>query len=118
MRAAISSLNVYILLVALLVASVALSYVDLGRMNFLAALAIGAAKAALILTFFMELRAQLPAARIMLATVVIWSVIFAALALSDYTTRSWPVGSVVTYDAPVGRGLTDAPMRVEAPDMP
>jgi caa(3)-type oxidase subunit IV len=50
---------------------------------------ISAAKAALIVVFFMEIRRRSPAVWVALAIGIYWLAILFALCLGDYMTRDW-----------------------------
>ena len=74
-------------LLALLALTVGLSRVDLGRFNFAAALAIAAAKALLVLYYFMELGEGVDAVRFMAAAGFVWVGLLLTGALTDLMTR-------------------------------
>jgi cytochrome c oxidase subunit 4 len=81
---------VFALLVGLLALTVAAAEVDLGRWSFVAALVIAAAKAALVVLYFMHVRYSPRLVWLAAAAGFFWLSIMVALALSDYTTRDWP----------------------------
>lgn len=74
-------------LLALLAATLAAAFLDLGAFNTPVALSISAAKAALIIMFFMHLRASTGLAVLFACAGVFWLAIMLALAMSDYLTR-------------------------------
>ena len=74
-------------LLALLALTYALSFVDLGRFNFAAALAIAAAKALLVVYFFMELREGVDAVRFLAGAGFVWLGLLLAGTLADLITR-------------------------------
>lgn len=74
-------------LLCLLALSVCLSFVDLGRFNFAAALGIAAAKAALVAYFFMELGESVDAVRFMATASLAWLALLLGGTLSDLITR-------------------------------
>lgn len=71
----------------LLLATVGAAFVDLGPMNTALAMLISAAKAGLILLFFMQLKRETPLIRIFACVGFFWLAIMLALTLSDYSTR-------------------------------
>jgi cytochrome c oxidase subunit 4 len=73
-------------LLGLLALTVVLAFVDLGPINAIAATGISAAKAALILLFFMDVRRG-PLIPIAAAAGFFWLAVLFALSLSDYLTR-------------------------------
>lgn len=76
-------------LVALLVITVATSYVHFGWLNPVLALAIAATKAALIAVFFMHLRSSSKLTWVVTAASVVWLSILFALTIADYQTRGF-----------------------------
>jgi cytochrome c oxidase subunit 4 len=74
-------------LLGLLALTVGLSFVDLGRFNFSAALAIAAAKAALVAYFFMDLAESADAVRFMAAAGLVWLGLLLAGTFADLITR-------------------------------
>lgn len=79
--------TVYILLMALLVATVGVSKLDLGRGNVIAALVIAALKALLVILFFMHVRHSSRLIWIFSAAAFFWLLILLFLTLTDYATR-------------------------------
>jgi cytochrome c oxidase subunit 4 len=74
-------------LLVLLALTVGLSFVDLGRFNFAAALTIAAAKALLVAYYFMELNESVDAVRFMAAAGLVWLGLLLSGSLSDLITR-------------------------------
>src|SRR5690349_21205020 len=74
-------------LITLLAISVALSFVDLGPLNFPVAIAIAAVKAALVVLFFMEVRHSGPVVKAMASAGLLWLILLIAGSLSDLVTR-------------------------------
>jgi len=74
-------------LLLLLLLTIGLAYVDLGSLNTAVALLISAAKAALILLFFMHLRRASGLTRLAAGVGFFWLGILLAHTLSDYLTR-------------------------------
>ncbi len=76
-------------LLAFLALTIGAAYVNLGPFNTIVAMLIAAAKAMLIVLFFMHLRQARPLMWIVAGAGVFWLGIMIALALSDYLTRGW-----------------------------
>jgi cytochrome c oxidase subunit IV len=81
--------GVFLTLLGLTVVTVAVSRVDLGPLNLLAAMTIAVLKAALVAWYFMHLRQATPLARLVAAAGVFWFAILLALTWSDYGSRAW-----------------------------
>lgn len=86
-RTAITYAVVWLALLALLALTVVLAQVDLGGANTAVALLIAAAKAALVLWFFMQLRVADVATRIAAGAGLLLLAALLALALVDYSAR-------------------------------
>ncbi|WP_052402895.1 cytochrome C oxidase subunit IV family protein [Muricoccus aerilatus] len=82
------SLPVWAALVTLVVATLVLAYLPLGRWNTPASLGIGAAKAVLIAVFFMNLRRPDPLLRLAGAASILWIAFMFALIFADLLTRA------------------------------
>ena len=76
-------------LLGLLALTIGTAYVNLGPFNTVAAMSISAAKAVLILVFFMEIRGGGPVIWVALAAGFFFLGIMFALAMSDFLTRGW-----------------------------
>ena len=76
------------MLLILLALTVGFSFIDLGRANFTAALAIAAAKALLVVFYFMELKDGFDAVWLMASACVVWLGLLLAGTLADLVTRS------------------------------
>jgi cytochrome c oxidase subunit 4 len=87
MRIALKLAAVYVALIALLGATYAVSFVDLGGANFWINLAIAAAKTALVALFFMRV-ATTPLARSVAVTAIAFLTILYWLSADDYLTRA------------------------------
>jgi len=90
--------KLYILVFAALLALTALTtgvaFIDLGKWNTVAALAIAVCKASLVVLFFMHLRWSSGLMRMVLLAAFVWFAILVTLTLSDEFTRPWtPVPS-------------------------
>jgi cytochrome c oxidase subunit 4 len=92
------STKLYILVFAALIALTALttgvSFIDLGKWNTVAALAIAVCKASLVALFFMHLKWSSGLMRIVLLAAFVWFAILVTLTLADELARQWtPVPS-------------------------
>jgi len=90
--------KLYIMVFAALICLTALTtgvaYIDLGKWNTFAALAIAVCKGSLVALFFMHLRWSHGMTRIVMLAALLWLSILVALTLSDVFTRQWtPVPS-------------------------
>ncbi len=79
---------VFVALMALLGATVAVAEIDLGPWNFVAATSIATTKAALIILFFMNVRYSTPLARLIAFSGFFWLVVMFVLTFADYWTRT------------------------------
>ena len=80
---------VYVVLMALLAATVGAAYLHLGNLTIVAALTIAVAKTSLILLYFMHIRFS--GRRLWVFAVVgfLWLAILLTLAMTDYLSRGW-----------------------------
>jgi cytochrome c oxidase subunit 4 len=78
---------VFAALIALTVLTVAISFIDLGAWHTVVGLVIGAAKATLVILFFMHLLYSGRLLWIVLGAGLFWLGIMLALTLADYFTR-------------------------------
>ncbi len=76
-------LGVFGALAVLTVVTVAVTWVDLGAMNLVAALAIAVVKATLVALYFMHLRWDRPINAVVFVTAIVFVMVFVALALLD-----------------------------------
>jgi cytochrome c oxidase subunit 4 len=79
----------FVSLLVLLALTIGVAYVPLGRFNWVAAMAISAAKTALIGTWFMHLRSSKRVIWIAAGAGCFWLAIMMFLSLTDYWTRPW-----------------------------
>jgi cytochrome c oxidase subunit 4 len=77
----------FLALMLLLVATVAVAYVDLGQLNLAAAMAIAVGKAVLIILFFMHVRYGRNLTWVFAAAGFFWLAILLTMAMSDYASR-------------------------------
>jgi cytochrome c oxidase subunit IV len=80
---------VYAVLVVFTIATVALSFCDLGSWHTIVGLAIATCKALLVALFFMHLLRSSQLTWLALAAGLFWLAILMSLTLTDYLTRSW-----------------------------
>jgi cytochrome c oxidase subunit IV len=82
-------LVVFLVLMALLSATVAVAYIDLDVWNLPVAMAISIIKGGLIVLFFMHVRYGSNLAKVFAGAGFFWLLILLSLAMSDYATRHW-----------------------------
>ena len=80
---------VFVALLILLAATVAVAYVDLGFLNPILTITIAVIKALLILLFFMHLRYSSALTWIVAMAGFFWLGILLVLSMSDFLTRFW-----------------------------
>jgi cytochrome c oxidase subunit 4 len=80
---------VFTALIALTLLTTAAAFVDMGRMNTVAALAIAVTKMLLVILFFMHVKYSPGLTRIVVLAGFFWLAILVALSLADELTRSW-----------------------------
>ena len=85
-------LRVYIALMVLLALTFGAAYLPLGPFNVVVAFGIAAAKAALVVAFFMGARAGSRLIWVFSVAGLLWLGILFALIFSDYATRGWAPG--------------------------
>jgi cytochrome c oxidase subunit 4 len=85
-------LLVYVALLVLLVATVAVAYVDLGPWSVVVALTIAMIKALLVLLYFMHVRTSNRLVWVFAVAGFVWLSILLVGVLQDYLSRPW-VGS-------------------------
>lgn len=69
--------------------TVAVAYVDLGRLNTVAALAIAGFKAMIVVLYFMHVKYSTRLVKLTVIAGLYWMGILFALTLGDYLTRVW-----------------------------
>jgi cytochrome c oxidase subunit 4 len=80
---------VLVALLALTATTFAVSFIDMGKINAVVAVAIAFAKASLVALIFMHLRYSRRLMWIVAAAGLFWLGILIALTMSDYLTRGW-----------------------------
>lgn len=84
-----TSVAIFIALLLLLVATVGAAYLPLGPLHFPVAMTIAAAKAVLIVLFFMHVIYSSRLTKIITVAGFLWLAIMLTLTLSDYWSRGW-----------------------------
>jgi cytochrome c oxidase subunit 4 len=79
--------RVFLALLGLLAVTVAAAYVDLGPFNIPVAMGIGAAKAVLIILFFMHVKSGARVLKLAVGAGFFWLLVMLVLVLADYLTR-------------------------------
>jgi cytochrome c oxidase subunit IV len=80
---------VFVALLVLLIATVGAAYLPMGELHFPVAMIIAAAKAVLIVLFFMHVLHSHRLTMIIAVAGFLWLGIMLALTLSDYLSRGW-----------------------------
>jgi cytochrome c oxidase subunit 4 len=80
---------IFATLLALTGVTVAVAYVDLGRLNTVAALAIAGFKAMIVVLYFMHVKYSTRLIKLTVVAGLYWMGILFALTLGDYLTRVW-----------------------------
>jgi cytochrome c oxidase subunit 4 len=87
-------LLVFLGLIALTGTTVAVSKIELGSFNFVAAMTIAVVKGSLVVWFFMHLRQSSSLTRLFALAGFFWMAILIVFTLSDYLSRGWvPAGA-------------------------
>jgi len=79
-------------LLALTITTVAVSKLDLGEYNFIAAMTIAVIKATLVVMFFMDVRRATSRTKLFVGAGFFWMAILLVFLLSDYLSRGWLPG--------------------------
>lgn len=80
-------INVFLALMALLVLTVAVAYIDFGLFADVVAMTVASAKALLIILYFMHVRYSSKLVVLFAASGFFWLLILVLLTLSDFLTR-------------------------------
>ena len=80
---------VFCALLALTITTVAISKLELGEYNFIAAMTIAVIKATLVVTFFMDVRRATSMTKLFVGAGLFWLAILLVFLLSDYLSRGW-----------------------------
>jgi cytochrome c oxidase subunit IV len=84
---------VFFALLALTVTTVAVSKLDLGEYNFVAAMTIAVIKGSLVVAFFMDVRRASSMTKLFVTAGLFWLAILLVFILSDYLSRGWLPGT-------------------------
>jgi cytochrome c oxidase subunit 4 len=85
--------TVFFALLVLTITTVAVSKLDLGEYNFVAAMTIAVVKGTLVVAFFMDVRRASSMTKLFVAAGLFWLAILLVFLLSDYLSRGWlPAG--------------------------
>jgi len=77
-------------LLALTITTVAVSKLELGEYNFIAAMTIAVIKGTLVAAFFMDLRRATSLTILIAGAGLFWLTILLIFVMSDYGSRGWP----------------------------
>jgi len=80
---------VFCALLALTITTVAVSRLELGEYNFIAAMTIAVIKGALVVMFFMDVRRATSRTKLFVGAGFFWMAILLVFLLSDYLSRGW-----------------------------
>jgi len=82
--------GVWVTLMAMTLITTLIGFVDLGRFNTVAALAIATFKASLVVLFFMHAKYTPRLMRVVIGAGIFWLLLLLAFSEVDYLTRLWP----------------------------
>ena len=80
---------VFCALLALTITTVAVSKLELGEFNFIAAMTIAVVKGTLVVMFFMDVRRAAALTKLFVGAGLFWLAILLVFLLSDYLSRGW-----------------------------
>jgi cytochrome c oxidase subunit 4 len=80
---------IFATLIVLTAVTVGVAYIDLGRLNTVAALAIACFKAMIVVLYFMHVKYSTRLIKLTVIAGLYWMGIIFALTLGDYLTRAW-----------------------------
>jgi cytochrome c oxidase subunit IV len=81
--------GIFAILLVLTGVTVAVSYIDLGRLNTVAAVAIACFKALIVVLYFMHVKYSTRLIKLTVIAGLYWLGIIFVLTLGDYLTRAW-----------------------------
>jgi cytochrome c oxidase subunit 4 len=84
--------GVWAALIVLTFTTVAVSKLELGEYNFIAAMTIAVVKATLVVLFFMHVKQSSSMVRLFVVAGLFWLAIMLVFILSDYYSRGWLPG--------------------------
>ncbi len=80
--------SVFLALIALTITTVAVSKLDLGEFNIVAAITIAVVKGTLVVLFFMHVKQSSAMTKVFVAAGFFWMAILLAFVLADYLSRT------------------------------
>jgi cytochrome c oxidase subunit 4 len=80
---------IFCALLALTITTVAVSKLELGEYNFIAAMTIAVIKGTLVVMFFMDVRRATSMTKLFVGAGLFWLAILLVFLLSDYLSRGW-----------------------------
>ena len=83
--------SVFAALMILTAGTVAVAFVDLGRLNIAVALGVAVVKATLVVLFFMHVKYSSRLVQLVVLASIVWLFMLFGITLSDYITRGWLV---------------------------
>jgi cytochrome c oxidase subunit IV len=81
--------SIFAALLVLTFTTVAVTYVEMGRLNLVIAMAIAFTKASLVVFFFMEVKQSSALTKLFIVGGLFWLAILMVLTFSDYLSRAW-----------------------------
>ena len=81
--------TIYLILMLCTYLTVQMAFLDLGRLNSVAALVIAVVKATLVVLFFMHVKYSTRLTWVVALSGIFWLGIMFALTMGDYLTRGW-----------------------------
>jgi cytochrome c oxidase subunit IV len=81
--------GIFAILMVLTGVTVGVAYIDLGRWNTVAAIAIACFKAMIVVLYFMHVKYSTRLIQLTVIAGLYWMVILFGLTLGDYLTRAW-----------------------------
>jgi cytochrome c oxidase subunit IV len=81
--------TIFLSLMVLTAATVAVAYVNLGSFNFPVAIGIAITKATLVVLFFMHVRYSSRLTKMVVAIAIFFLLVMLGLTMTDYLTRDW-----------------------------
>jgi cytochrome c oxidase subunit 4 len=84
-----TNVTVFVVLLVLLFATVGAAHLPLGLLHFPTAMAIAAAKAVLIVVYFMHVKYSHRLTAVIAVASLLWLSIMIGLTLTDYLSRGW-----------------------------
>jgi cytochrome c oxidase subunit 4 len=88
MTSSLRLVGIWLVVIALLGASLGSAYIPMGRFNSIVCVTIAFIQALLVWTFFMRLRWSGVLVRLIAAAGVLWLLLLLGLSLTDYLTRN------------------------------